>query len=398
MNMRNDAKVLAASSPRVAYFAGSMKPGHDGVTRVLYRLIDALTSRSIDHLFFSPLVPEGSLCSPRIRKVPSIQFPLHREYRLAVPGSGSFEKELAEFKPDLLHINSPCSLGYAAVRYGNKHGIPVVATYHTHFPSYAKYYGVVPLTGFAWNYMRRLYRGCERVFVPSVPITEELRSHGLYNLQFLPHGVDTVAFHPQYRSQEWREKLGIRSKTILLFVGRLVWEKDLRVLASAYQLIKERRSDTALVIVGDGPAREELEHILPDAIFLGYQSGVSLSEAYASSDIFLMPSTTETFGNVTVEAMASGMAPVCAAEGGACGLVQDGSTGLLARPRDAADFAEKTLMLVEQPGKRAEIADQALQFARRQTWDHIFDELIANYNDVLREYRNNHIRDFRRAA
>jgi phosphatidylinositol alpha 1,6-mannosyltransferase len=146
------------------------------------------------------------------------------------------------------------------------------------------------------------------------------------------------------------------------------------------------------VIVGDGPARPELEQLLPGAAFLGFCSGNALATAYASSDILLMPSTTETFGNVTLEAMASGLAPVCAAQGGACGLVQDGITGLLTRPRDSGDLLEKALDLLENAGKRAAIADQALQFARMQTWERIFDELFADYEEVIRDYRARHRR------
>ncbi len=375
---------------RVAYFAGSMKPGQDGVTRVLYRLVDALESRGVPNIFFSPVMPPEGERRTQMVEVPSVQFPLHREYRLAVPGHKRFERDLKEFSPDLLHINSPCSLGHAAVRYGNRHGIPVVATYHTHFPSYARYYGITPLTGLAWNYLRSLYNGCERVYAPSEPIMKELNTQGILNLRFLPHGVDTGKFHPGFRSQEWRERLGIQRKSVLLFAGRLVWEKDLRTLAQAYRLLRLRRNDAVLVVAGDGPARKELEGLMPGAVFLGFQSGTALSTAYASSDILIMPSTTETFGNVTIEAMASGLAPVCAAEGGACGLVQNGVTGLLTRPRDPADLMEKILGLLKHPGQRAAIADQALQFARMQTWDRIFDELICDYEEVVAGFRRGH--------
>jgi glycosyltransferase involved in cell wall biosynthesis len=133
-----------------------MRPGHDGVTRVLYRTIDALNERGIQSMFFSPLVPDEKLLPVPIHKVPSVAFPLYKDYRFAMPGIGHFEEELRAFRPDLLHIHSPCSLGYAGVNFGRKFGIPVVATYHTHFASYAKYYKISPLEMFTWNYLRGL--------------------------------------------------------------------------------------------------------------------------------------------------------------------------------------------------------------------------------------------------
>ena len=162
---------------RIAYFAGTMRPGHDGVTRVLYRLIDALPERGIDAMFFSPIVPSAAEQPVPMMEVPSVTIPLYKDYRVALPGQKHFEAALAQFAPELIHINSPCPLGHAAVRYGRRNGIPVVATYHTHFPSYAKYYKIRALEAFSWNYLRKLYNDCDRVYVPSEPIRKELKAH-----------------------------------------------------------------------------------------------------------------------------------------------------------------------------------------------------------------------------
>ncbi len=372
---------------RIAYFAGTMKPGHDGVTRVLYKLIEALEQRNAASVFYSPVIPPPGTTTIEMVEVPSLRIPVYKEYRLAIPGQRHFEDHLRSFRPNLIHINSPCPLGHAALQYGLAHRVPVVATYHTHFPSYAKYYKIRPLTLLGWNYLRRLYNSCDRVYVPSVPILHELAGHGLSGLKILPHGVETDTFHPQFRSGRWKEGLGMGGKFVLLFAGRLVWEKDLATLAQMNTLLSRRRRDFGLVLAGDGPIRRELQQLMPDAVFLGHQEGLSLSTAYASSDIFVFPSSTETFGNVTLEAMASGLAPVCVREGGACGVVQEGVTGLLAQPRDAADLAEKVTFLLDHPGQRAEIADRALRFARLQTWDRIFDELFEDYEEVLRDFR-----------
>jgi glycosyltransferase involved in cell wall biosynthesis len=374
-------------APRVAYFAGTMRPEHDGVTRVLYRMIDDLAARGIPALFFSPIVPPYAIHGVRIEAVPSVSFPLYKDYRLALPGIRHFEEELDAFAPELLHIHSPCSLGLAAVRYGRRRGIPVVATYHTHFPSYAKYYKIPALEMWGWNYLRMVYGGCRRVYVPSRPIMEELREHDIPHLEHLPHGVDADRFHPGFRARTWKERLGIQGRTALLFAGRLVWEKDLVTLAQAWDIVSRQRNDVALVLAGDGPIRAELERMMPGAIFLGQQSGDDLSATFASSDIFVFPSTTETFGNVTLEAMASGIVPICAREGGAWGVVDDGVTGLLAAPRDPVDLASRIGYLLEHPGHRAAMADNALRYARAQSWSSIFDHLHASYAEVLREHR-----------
>lgn len=206
--------------------------------------------------------------------------------------------------------------------------------------------------------------------------------HGFATTEFLPHGVDTDTFNPSYRSEEWRHAHGLDGKTVLLFAGRLVWEKDLRTLAESYRIITARRDDARFVLAGDGPIRSELEQLMPGALFLGQLSGEDLSRAYASSDVFVFPSTTETFGNVTLEAMASGIPPVCAREGGAWGFVKSGTTGLLAEPRDSLDLARQVEQLLDRPDRRRAMGHAALDFARQQSWDRIVDRLLASYSEV----------------
>ena len=377
---------------RAAYFAGSMKPGQDGVTRVLYRLIDALIKEDIETVFFSPIIPSLEEQKVRMIKVPSVTFPLYKEYQFAVPGHKYFDIELKEFEPDIIHINSPCSLGCAAIKYANRHNIPVAATYHTHFPSYVKYYKIKALELCSWNYMRNLYNRCDAVFVPSVPIKDELIQHGFETVEFLPHGVDANVFNPVFRDDEWKKEIGAENKTVLLYAGRLVWEKDLNTLAECYKIISEKRKNVKFILAGDGPIREELKEMMPEAIFLGYQSGINLSRVYASSDIFVFPSTTETFGNVTLEAMASEIPPVCAREGGAYGIINDGVTGLVAEPGDAESLAEKLLTLIDDPQKRKIIAKEAYKYAQEQTWEKIFLRLFKRYNEIINQYHLSGIR------
>jgi phosphatidylinositol alpha 1,6-mannosyltransferase len=371
---------------RVAYFSGTMRRGQDGVTRVLYRTIDALRDQGIKSIFFSPIVPDAGDSSADMRTVPSIAFPWYPDYRIALPGYKAFTSDLQHFRPDILHIHSPCTLGCAAVHWGKRNNVPVVATYHTHFASYAKYYKIKALEVFGWNYMRSLYHSCQRVYVPSLPILHELATRGLEHLAFMPHGVDAASFSPRHRSRNWRNSVAPDGKKILLYAGRLVWEKDLQTLIGACAILTAQRSDWTLVLAGDGPVRAELASAIPEAKFLGSLAGRELSVAYASSDILVFPSTTETFGNVVVEAMASGLPPICAAEGGAGGSIQHGITGFITNPRDASDIARHVELLLDDPARLLRMGRAARAYARTQTWEGIFDRLFADYRSVVAQY------------
>jgi phosphatidylinositol alpha 1,6-mannosyltransferase len=383
---------------RVAYFSGTMRRGQDGVTRVLYRMIEALREQKIESLFFSPIIPEPGEANAEMRSVPSVAFPWYPDYRIALPGYRAFESELAQFAPDILHIHSPCPLGCAAVHWGRRNGIPVVATYHTHFASYAKYYKVKALGVFGWNYIRSLYHSCQRLYVPSVPILHELASRGLRRLAFLPHGVDADVFSPRHRSRQWRDRLAPNGEKVLLYAGRLVWEKDLHTLVEVYKHLRFLRSDWSLALAGDGPIRAELESAMPDARFLGSLSGGDLSAAYASSDMLVFPSTTETFGNVVIEGMASGLVPVCAAEGGAGGSIQHGISGYVTNPRDAGDIVRHIRILLDDPGRMSKMGKAARAYARTQNWAGIFERLFEDYRRVVEEYAAISAAKSRRAA
>jgi glycosyltransferase involved in cell wall biosynthesis len=389
-----DGRYPAEGQPiRVAYFSGTMRRGQDGVTRVLYRTIDALHDHGIKSIFFSPVVPEARTAEAVVQRVPSVAFPWYPDYRIALPGHRAFEDSLQQFRPDILHIHSPCPLGCAAVHWGGRNHVPVVATYHTHFASYAKYYKVKALEVFGWNYLRSLYHPCQRLYVPSVPILHELATRGLQHLAFMPHGVDATLFSPRHRSRQWKDAIASGGKKILLYAGRLVWEKDLRTLIGVYDRLHENRPDWTLVLAGDGPVRQELASAMPEAKFLGSLSGRALSVAYASSDILVFPSTTETFGNVIIEAMASGLTPICAAEGGAGGSIQHGINGFVTNPRDASDIVRHIRALLDDPGRCRAMGKAARTYARTQTWEGIFERLFTDYRNVIAEYREGQRRD-----
>jgi len=373
---------------RIAYFNANLKVGQDGVTRVIYKMIDGALERGHEAIAVTSNLPEPSEQLIPMHKVPSFVIPLQKAYRMAIPGYQSFAKILNEFRPDIIHINSPCTLGFGAVKYAKHFGVPVVATYHTHFPTYPRYYKLTKLEDLVWRITRNLYNNVDRTLVPTMPILNELTENNIQRLQYLPNGVDTGLFTPERRNNTWRAQFGNASKPIVLFVSRLVWEKDLRVLADAYQQLKTKRNDFEMVIVGDGHARIEFEQMMPGAHFLGYQTGVTLAESFASADIFVFPSTTETFGLVTLEAMASGLVPVAAKMGGAIEIIEEGISGLFAKPLDGADLAQKVEWLLDHPNYSRTIGGQAHRRAQEYRWESILSRLFSAYEDVIRQTKH----------
>jgi glycosyltransferase involved in cell wall biosynthesis len=211
-------------------------------------------------------------------------------------------------------------------------------------------------------------------------------------LEYLPNGVDLSLFNPDHRSQEWRQNITREDKPVVLFVSRLVWEKDLAILAQAYQILRERRTDFEMVVVGDGHARQEFQAMMPGAHFLGYQSGLTLAESFASSDIFVFPSTTETFGLVTLEAMAAGLAPIAAKIGGATGIIQEGISGLFAKPLNGEDLANGVQKLLDNKPLRQELAAGAFQRAQEFSWENILSQLFDSYESVIYEHKRHQAR------
>jgi len=371
---------------KIAYFNANLKVGQDGVTRCVYKMIDGAIERGHKAIAVTSTPPSSEMSIP-IYGVPSVILPLQKSYRIAIPGYQAFAQYLEEFQPDILHVNSPCTLGYSAMKYGRQFGIPVVATYHTHFPTYLRYYNLDHLEELTWRLSRRLYNKVDRTFVPALPILHELDQHGIQRLEYLPNGIDTGAFGPINRSDEWRRRFGKGENPVILFVSRLVWEKDLRVLAQAFTELRSHRDDFEMVIVGDGHARREFEEMMPGAHFLGYQSGRTLAESYASADIFAFPSATETFGNSLLEAMGSGLPPLVAAAGGVLEFSQHGGNAWLVAPNSVSAIAEGLRRLLEDAALRRRLSEGALRTAHERGWDEVDDQLIADYQDAIENPR-----------
>lgn len=379
---------------RIAYFNANLRRGQDGVTRVMYKMFEGALARHHEAMAFTSTLPDAEDQIIPMHKVRSVVLPLQKNYRIALPGYQTFAAALGTFSPDIIHVNSPCTLGFAAIKYARQFDIPLVATYHTHFPTYPRYYRLSALEELIWKVSRYFYNRMDRTFVPTMPILFELRDHDIDRLEYLPHGVDLSLFNPGRRSQAWRDRIAKDNKPVVLFVSRLVWEKDLEVLAQAYKILRQKDLRFEMVIVGEGHASKEFQEMMPGAHFLGYQSGDALAASYASSDIFVFPSTTETFGLVTVEAMASGLAPIAAKVGGAAGIIEEGTSGLFARPRSGEDLAQGVEHLIVDEGMRTRLSKGALRRSLEFSWESILSQLFDSYQSVI----NEHDRHLARAA
>lgn len=390
MIRRQAAGIFDGVEPRrVALFTGAYNHIADGVSLTLNRLVAFLEKSNTEVRVFAPSVDNPPVDhAGTLIPVPSIPFPGRREYRIALGLSSLARQTLIEFQPTLFHIATPDLLGYRALKLAQRWNVPVVASYHTHFSSYLKYYGVGALEPAMWRYLGNFYEQCEHVYVPSQSMAEVLRSHNINDgLRLWERGVDTSRFNPALRSLDWRRSHGVGDDDVLVsFIGRLVWEKGLRVFAEVVEGLKKRGVRHRSMIVGVGPALEELGQRLPDTIFTGYLEGTSLSRAYASSDVFLFPSDTETFGNVTLEAMASGLPTVCADATGSRTLVENGETGLLVPPGDSSAFLDAVHHLVDDAPERRRMGIGALGRARQYEWNAVLSRMVGFYDEVLKPH------------
>ena len=378
---------LETSTMRIAFCTDILPPVADGVTRTLSELAPALLADGVELLFLSPMRPDASLpWRDRVHRIPGIPFPFYPSYPMGVPLGFGTDAVLDRFAPDAIHVVTPSLLGLYGVRYGERRGIPVVASFHTNFASLFSYYGVGSLQWLGRRLMRGFYNRCAATLAPSRTTAAELRAAGIRNVTLWWRGVDHRRFAPSFRSAALRLQAGAGSAPVLLYVGRLAREKNLDYLVAVVRELERRGTMFRLVIVGDGPMRDKLKTLLPRAHFTGHLRQDQLAAWYASADLFLFPSANETFGNVVLEAFASGLPVVAVARGGVRELVRPGRNGFLAPPDAPAVFAEITRALLERPTLLARLSENARATADRYRWPDVSRRLLACYQHVLGTY------------
>ena len=375
---------LPTAPLRVALVTSSYNFIADGVALTLNRLVGYLESHGVEVLVFAPVAAKPAFAHQgELVAVPSIPLPGRPEYRLA-PGLGrAAKRRLLDFAPDIIHLAVPDFLGQAALALAKAQGIPAVATYHTRYETYLRHYWyLAPLQGWLTRRLRRFYGACREVYVPSDSTREALLADGLAdNFKPWPRGIDTLRFDPAKRSAAWRAQHGIGpDELVVLHVSRLVREKRLDTLTAALNLLTMPHK---VVIIGEGPDRDLAERELPHAIFTGFLDGEDLATAYASSDIFVFPSDSESFGNVTLEAMASGLPCVCADATGSRSLVVAGQTGFLALADDAPGFAGHITDLALDSELRHRMGQAARARSLTFSWDETLARMLGYYRALL---------------
>jgi glycosyltransferase involved in cell wall biosynthesis len=369
---------------RIAFCSDSVPPVWDGVTRTISELVATLTDARVEFQFLSAVHPDPRLAwRDRVHVVPSVPFPLYPYYRMGLPVRRRLDRVLDRFAPDLIHVVTPSLLGLYGLRYARRRGIPVLASFHTDFVGLLEFYWLRYLDGLARFLARRFYGQCAATLVPSRHQAAKLSGYGIHNVGLWRRGVDPAAFAPTFRSATLRTAISPDGVPIVLYVGRLGREKNLRYLIAAIEQLRRFETPFKLVIVGQGPMGGTLRRRLPEAHFTGHVEGVELARLYASADVFVFPSTAETFGNVVLEAFASGL-PVVAVGGGAVGeLVTPDVNGLLAPADQPAAFAEHVRALLEHPADRARMAAGALVTAAAYRWPDVNRQLLDHYERII---------------
>jgi glycosyltransferase involved in cell wall biosynthesis len=294
-------------------------------------------------------------------------------------------RDLEQFRPNIVHVSSPDIVGHRAVSWARRHKIAAVASVHTRFDTYLAYYHLQALEPLARGIMRRFYHRCEVVLAPAESTAAILRAQRMNrDVTIWARGIDRAQFNPERRDMEWRRSLGIADdEMVVAFLGRVVMEKGLDVFSDAIHAFATYGLPHRVLVIGDGPARPWFEEQLPDAIFTGQLTGNDLARALASADVFLNPSITEAFGNVTLEAMACALPVVAAEATGAANLVRSGITGTMVDGAEPDEFADALAAYARDPELRRHHGEAGLATARTMDWDTINSSVIRAYKHAI---------------
>jgi phosphatidylinositol alpha 1,6-mannosyltransferase len=371
---------------RIGLVTDTYTPQVNGVSTIVQRIADVLGASGHDVAVVAPRYPDGDRDTVHGLRVPSVPFPPYPAIRLSLPSFGAVARFLDAFRPELLHVHTEGPLGLAGRRYAVRRGRPLVTSFHTDFPRYARHYGVPALAPLVWRWLAWFHGPAGLTLTPGDAIRDELHSHGLSAARVWGRGVDPRQFHPARRDAGWRRWLaGGDDSAIVLHVGRLAPEKNVETLIAAWRLARERLGQRAtFVVAGEGPLAARLVAELPFVRQLGFLPRATLATLYASCDLCVLPSHTETCGLVALEAMASGLPVIAADAGGLREGVRHDETGLLVPPHDAPAFAAGIEALVLDPARRFTLAAAAREWAFQRDSAHEDAQLLTQYADLVR--------------
>jgi glycosyltransferase involved in cell wall biosynthesis len=379
MNIQTEEEAIAGPMLRVAIVTETYPPEINGVAMTICRMVEGLRKRHIVQLVrprqdrnHTPKV-EPTLEEVLVRGFPIPRYP---GLQLGLPAKQRLLKLWEKQRPDVVHLVTEGPLGSSALAAARKLGIPVSSDFHTNFHSYSEHYGFGWLYKSVAAYLRNLHNRTDTTLVPTQELYETLAQDGYHNLRVVARGVDTTLFHPNKRTDKLRLRWGAVADDcqVVMYVGRISPEKNLQLVFRAFNAMQTANQNLKLVLVGDGPVRAELQRQHPECIFAGMRTGEDLAAHYASADIFLFPSMTETYGNVTVEAMASGLGVVAYRYAAAAQHIVHGKSGLYAEFGNEEEFMQQACRLASDPSLTERIRWHAHQSMLKLDWQNIVDE------------------------
>ncbi len=378
---------MEPSDLRIALFSGNYNYVRDGANQALNRLVGYLLRQGAHVRVYSPVRANPAFeATGDLVNVPSVPIPRRPEYRIPSSLSAEVRADLERFAPTIVHVSSPDVVAHRAVTWARARGTPVVASVHTMFETYLQYYGLSWAEPIFRAILRRFYRRCDAIVAPAESTAAVLHAQRMSrDISIWSRGVDREQFNPGRRSLEWRRSHGIGDEEMVIaFLGRIVMEKGLDVFVEAIAAAVRRGVTPRVLVIGEGPAREWFAGALPrDAVFVGQLTGADLAIALASADIFLNPSITEAFGNVTQEAMACGLPVIAASATGTTSLVGDGVSGTLVDPLEPDQYGAAIAAYAGDPELRAAHGAAGLAYASTRDWDVINGAVMRLYTRVI---------------
>lgn len=368
---------------RIAYVTETYPPEVNGVSLTVARAVRYLRSRGHEVDLIRPRQPgEESVDDPAELRTMGCPIPMYPDLRIGLASAATMKQRFERTRPELVHSATEGPLGWSALRAAQALSLPMTTDFRTNFHEYSRYYGLGWLQPVVLDYLRRFHNQGQRTFVPTHALQQRLREQGFERLAVVGRGVDTVLFSPDKRLQSLRDGLGAGDGPILLYVGRLAAEKNVALALCAFEAVRLRMPGATMVVVGEGPLRRKLEAEFPAARFVGAQHGEDLARWYASADLFLFPSISDTFGNVTMEALASGLPVIAFDTAAAAEHVDDCDNGLLAPVGEEAAFIASVCSLAWQHRHLGAVRARARQAALKANWADVLGQFELLLQDT----------------
>jgi len=392
----NISEPLSATRLRVAMVTETYPPEVNGVAITIGRMVHGLRQRQHNIHVIRPrqhkqdvALNEDDYAETLVGGMPIPGYP---ELKSGLPAKSTLLRLWREQRPDIVHIVTEGPLGWSAMAAARKLQIPVSTDFHTNFHSYSSHYGIGLLKKPIAAYLKHFHNKTDCTLVPTLSLKEELERDGYKDVLVVSRGVDAELFHPSRRDAGLRAQWGAAEETpVVMLVSRLAPEKNLSVVIQAFDAMREANPDALLVMVGDGPARAELEKQHPHVIFAGMRTGEDLAAHFASGDIFIYPSLTETYGNVTVEAMASGLATLAYDYAAARQHIRHDENGLLVPFDDTGAFVAQAKALVTDAERIRRLRIEARHTVEQLTWEHILGQLEEVLIKLARKQEVNNV-------